>query len=372
MIALDYAISGYVPGRKGGMPHGKVIELWGKESSCKSTVLQYIMKGYTDRGGACLVADVEESHDAAILEFRGVDTDALRFIEKPVKEDKDGHVIYEPDYSLQEFMDLSLEGLGKIRALSKDAPLMLALDSLAMIDTEEQEEAKSSGKENMRTSVNKATVLSRHLGRFCKSIRRYEAGFVVVNQIRQKPGAMFEDPDYSTGGNAKNHVFSLRVKLKGGNRIKPDEDPFVSKVNKGDKAVGISTRFEIVKNKLAPPYAAGRGFLFFDERGFCPYFNFVKMIVEDRALHEENTPFKKSGISFEWKGTPIGKGIKQLARNLKDDPDLMEEMEHELFIEPKGVDVLAEQQMADEEVGQDEEEVVEAPKKRRGRPKKKA
>jgi hypothetical protein len=87
--------------------------------------------------------------------------------------------------------------------------------------------------------------------------------------------------------------------------------------------------------------------------------------VEDRALHEEDNPFKKSGLNFEWKGTPIGKGIKQLARNLKDDPDLMEEMEHELFIEPKGVDVLAEQQMADEE------EVVEAPKKRRGRPKKK-
>jgi recombination protein RecA len=331
--SLDYAIGGYVFGKVGGIPHRRVVEIWGPESSGKSALLDHIIINYCKVGGIVLLGDRENSHqESRLLQLgAGPFVKRVRYISKPVTfVNEYGEKVTEfvNDYTIEDFMSLSIEGIKKIRTVS-NAPILLGLDSLAYTLTDAQQlVCDGEGDFNMKVMTDMSRVLAQRFSDFCSDLTKYDVGFVVVNQVRQKPGQVFGDPDYSPGGNSKNHAFSIRIKLSKGTLIKPGDDPI--REHEGKDPVGLMCSFVVNKNKVAPPYRTGEFALYFDDRGIFKEETFARLLVNREKYNSENE-FEKSGSWFSWKGERIGQGIKNMAKTFSENPDLMEEIEYALF-----------------------------------------
>lgn len=339
-ISLDFAIGGYIRGKRGGIPHRRATEIWGPESSGKSVLLDHIMLNWCRSGGVVLLADRENSHEEGRLVEIGLGPylKSIRYIQKPVK--VDGDTVFTNDYSLEYFMESAENGVKQIRDRNKTVSILVALDSLAYLSTDAQEKVLNDGEDfNMKTMLDMSKILSQRFNNFCSKITKNNSALVVVNQFRQKPNQLFGDPDYSPGGNAKNHAFSLRIKLDAGQRIKAADDP--TRTHEGDDPVGILCSFVINKNKVAPPFRRGRFSLYFDDRGIFHEETFAHLLV-DRRKFDYSEHFEKSGVWYSWKGERIGQGLKGLVNTFVERPEIMYEMEAELFLKEIGKEEVEE------------------------------
>jgi recombination protein RecA len=323
---LDYAIGGYQRGMRGGIPIGRATEIWGPESTGKSTLLDNIIKNFlNEMDGIFILADKEHAHEERRMLEIGVDPTNLVFMEKLVKED-----LKNPeDYTLEDFFSVGKKAFQTIRKTHPEVPIAIALDSLGAIDTAMQQTEDT----NMRTRLDKAAVMTDLFPNFCSFITEVGGTVILVNQMRTKPGVTFGDPTYSPGGDLKNFMFSLRIKVEREEIIKADKDP--TRKPDGPDDIGIITRFKINKNKIAPPFRKGKFALFFDDRGiYYPYG--LALMIEDRKVYErENCLLEKTGNTYSFNGEILGKSFKAMVRTLAENEELMMEIEQDLFGSPE-------------------------------------
>jgi recombination protein RecA len=324
-VSLDYAIAGFRPGTKGGIPHGKAVEIWGPESGGKSVLLDHIIREFLNMqpSGVVFLGDSEHSHEERRMLEVGIDPSRLRFIQRYDETGKDPR-----DFNLEEFFNLASKSFKKIRAISREIPILISLDSLAATDPGAVDGDYEAG--NMRDKMDKSLAMSRMFPRFCSEVTTSNATLIIVNQMREKPGVTFGDPQYSPGGNAKNFMFSLRIKLSSGAKIPSDKDPSIDQHS--PDPVGLICSFTINKNKLAPPFRRGSFYLMFDERGIFQEATFAQLLI-DREFHkyDERVDYEKSGW-WLWKGDRVGRGINGMTRAFLENPELMGEIEEELFL----------------------------------------
>ena len=360
-ISLDYAIMGY-RGLKGGIPHGRTIEIWGPESGGKSALLDHIIREFINMGGIVLLGDREHSHEEKRMREIGINPALFRFIEKPREKVKPGEL--PSDFYLEEFFDLTLAAFKKIRAAFPDIPILVALDSLAATPTKDVYN-KEYDELTLRDRLDKSVAMSVLFPQFCGEITTSNATFIVVNQLRQRPGITWGDADYSPGGKAKDFMFSLRIKLDVGTPIKGSDDPSIDQLE--PDPVGLLCKFRIYKNKVAPPLRTGGFWLMFDSRGIFHEATFANLLLE-RKCHERGQGFEKSGSWYVWKEETIGQGFKGLVRYFMENPDVMLEMEQELFAyaEPE-TEKQFRDSVEDKEVEEVEEVIVPKPKRKRGK-----
>jgi recombination protein RecA len=320
--ALDYAIGGYQKGYRGGIPIGRATEIWGPESTGKSTLLDNIIKNFlNEMDGIFILADKEHAHEERRMLEIGVDPTNLVFMEKLVKEDAKNP----EDYTLEDFFSMGKKAFQALRKTYPDVPIAIALDSLGAIDTAMQQTVDT----NMRTRLDKAAVMTDLFPNFCSFITEVGGTVILVNQMRTKPGVSFGDPTYSPGGDLKNFMFSLRIKVEREAIIKADADP--NRKGDGPDDIGIITRFKINKNKIAPPFRKGKFALLFDDRGiYYPYG--LALMIEDRKVWErDNCKLEKTANTWSWDGEVLGRSFKGMVKTLADNEELMYEIETELF-----------------------------------------
>lgn len=330
--SLDYAIGGYRPGFKGGIPFGRCTEINGPESSAKSTLLDNIIKNFLDTYEAVvLLGDREHAHEVRRLTELGIDATNLRFIERPREGD------LHSDFVLEEFFEITEMVFRRIRKASPETPILVALDSLAATSTRMQIDAiskadpdkKGLSSYGMREQMDKSIIMSRFFPEFCSLITESNAVLIIVNQLRQKPGVLYGDPTYSPGGETLKFSASLRIKTSKGDEIKPSDDPI--REHWGDFPVGMTVKFKTTKNKVAPPWRTGTFPLFFDDRGIHYETCLVDMIIDFKCW-EKVVGLEKSGAWFSWGGERIAQGKGNLVKAFMEDHGLMEEIEKECFM----------------------------------------
>jgi len=322
--SLDYAIGGYQRGFRGGIPIGRATEIWGPESTGKSTLLDNIIKNFlNEMDGIFILADKEHAHEERRMLEIGVDPTNLVFMEKLIKEDAKNA----EDYSLEDFFEVGKKACKAIRKAHPEVPIAIALDSLGAIDTTMQQAVE--GNQSMKEMLNKAATMTAMFPNFCSFITEIGGTVILINQQRTKPGMSFGDPTYSPGGDTKNFMFSLRIKVERDEIIKADADP--TRSPDGPDDIGIITRFKINKNKIAPPFRKGRFALLFDDRGiYYPYG--LALLIEDRKVWERNgCRLEKVGNTYSWDGETLGRSFKRMVKTLAENEELMCEIEADLF-----------------------------------------
>lgn len=335
---IDYAISAYRPGVKGGCPAGRVVELWGEEMACKSSILDKLTAEAQKMGCAVLGCDREHTHEAKRMMLHGVDPSKIRFIEKPIdkevvkKRGKRDAIEEARDVTLEEFFFLSIEGVKKIKAVSPDTHVLVWLDSLTAMKTNMEEEATGEDRYsegNMRVKSDKSILLSDVFPKYCSDITALGASFIFVSQVREKPGVLYGESQYASGGKAKSHMCSLRIRLHKGAVITADKDPLYE--HECDDAVGLNVKFEVHKNKLFDPYRRGNFVLYFDQRGLW-YPENLWNLIEYRKKIGKGT-LEKVGAWYSYKGERIGQGRSNVIKYLHEHPDIALDMEREFFLE---------------------------------------
>jgi len=345
-ISLDYAIAAYKKGRRGGIPIGKSFEISGLESTGKSALLDHMIRETLKAGGAFFLCDPEHSHTPDRLTAIGVgDMTNLRFMEKPRdavidqegKKKKKSHY----DFILEEFFETAEKTIIAFRKkVSKEIPIVMALDSLAAIKTKTQVEAE---KEGMYEGFDTAKQMKVHFAELCALMAKSYGSIILVNQLRVIPGVQYGDIYRTPGGDCKNFAFSFRIRMESSKKIKVggeagkvitdvlhDEDYYIKTGDYVKKdTIGLLGQGKIVKNKLAEPFRTFRFPLMF-QGGMSDPWCFAMMLI-DRDKVSVSEHFTKDGNTYYWYDDKLGIGEANLARTLAAHPDLMKEMEEELF-----------------------------------------
>lgn len=329
-ISFDWAVAGYIFGKMGGIPHSRVIEISGPESSGKSTFLDIIMGSFQKKhGGYVLLCDAEHAHDDARMRELGVDPDNIVLIESEKVDDED------VDPTLEEFFDYSEFTIKKIRKNDRDTPILVGLDSVAQIDTNLQKEAvkvtdKSSQKDlgdnsySMKESLDKAKVINDRLPRYASMLQQNNATLIVVNQLRDIPGVMFGDTQREPGGRRLKFTASLRFRVGRESFIFPKDDYKEHGQNK--YPIGINMKFKIIKNKVAPPFREGTVPIMFDERGVWKSKCLMDLISDLEWFNNPDCFIEKSGAWYNYKEERMGQGLVNACKFLDDNPEIMEEI----------------------------------------------
>jgi recombination protein RecA len=276
-IALDMAIG------IGGFPRGRVIEIYGPESSGKTTLAIHAIAEAQKAGGIAAIIDAEHAFDRIYAENLGVDVENL--------------LISQPDNGEQ-----ALEIADHL--IRSGAIDIVVIDSVAAL-TPKAEIEGDMGDSRMGLQ---ARLMSQALRKLTANISKTNTCCVFINQLREKIGVMFGNPETTTGGNALKFYASLRIDIRRIGQIKDGED-----IN------GNRTRVKIVKNKLAPPFKKAE----FD----IMYGQGISKIGEIVDLGVEQEVIKKSGSWFSYGETKLGQGRETVKQLLKDNPELAEELE---------------------------------------------
>jgi recombination protein RecA len=276
-IALDMAIG------IGGFPRGRVIEIYGPESSGKTTLAIHAIAEAQKAGGIAAIIDAEHAFDRTYAENLGVDVENL--------------LISQPDNGEQ-----ALEIADHL--IRSGAIDIVVIDSVAAL-TPKAEIEGDMGDSRMGLQ---ARLMSQALRKLTANISKTNTCCVFINQLREKIGVMFGNPETTTGGNALKFYASLRIDIRRIGQIKDGED-----IN------GNRTRVKIVKNKLAPPFKKAE----FD----IMYGQGISKIGEIVDLGVEQEIIKKSGSWFSYGETKLGQGRETVKQLLKDNPELADELE---------------------------------------------
>ena len=281
-IGLDIALG------VGGYPKGRVIEIYGPESSGKTTLTLHAIAECQKAGGIAAFIDAEHAFDRFYAEKLGVDLGEL--------------VISQPDNGEQalEIAD------NLIRSGAVDA---LVIDSVAALTPKSEIEGEM-GDSKMGLH---ARLMSQALRKLTASISKTNCTVFFINQLREKIGVMFGNPETTTGGNALKFYASVRIDIRRSTQLKDTEGG----------VQGNKTRVKIVKNKVAPPFKTAEFDIMYGEG--------VSKIGEILDIGVEKDIIEKSGSWFSYGGSKLGQGRDSVKSILKDNPELMEELEQKIL-----------------------------------------
>ena len=272
----------------GGYPKGRVIEIYGPESSGKTTLTLHAIAECQKAGGIAAFIDAEHAFDRFYAEKLGVDLGEL--------------VISQPDNGEQalEIAD------NLIRSGAVDA---LVIDSVAALTPKSEIEGEM-GDSKMGLH---ARLMSQALRKLTSSISKTNCTVFFINQLREKIGVMFGNPETTTGGNALKFYASVRIDIRRSTQLKDTEGG----------ALGNKTRVKIVKNKVAPPFKTAEFDIMYGEG--------ISKIGEILDIGVELDIIEKSGSWFSYGGSKLGQGRDSVKSILKDNPELMEELEQKII-----------------------------------------
>lgn len=275
-IGLDAALG------IGGFPRGRVIEIYGPEASGKTTLAIHAIAEAQKNGGIAAIIDAEHTFDRNYAEKLGVDVENL--------------LISQPDNGEQalEITD------NLIRSGALD---IVVIDSVAALTPKAEIEGEM-GDSKMGLQ---ARLMSQALRKLTANISKTNTSCVFINQLREKIGVMFGNPETTTGGNALKFYASVRIDIRRTNQLK-----------EGEEAIGNRTRAKIVKNKLAPPFRKADFDILYGEG--------ISQLGEIVDLGTDFNIIKKSGSWFSYGDTKIGQGRDAVKQILKDNPELYEEL----------------------------------------------
>ena len=272
----------------GGYPKGRVVEIYGPESSGKTTLSLHAIAECQKSGGIAAFIDAEHAFDRFYAEKLGVDLAEL--------------VISQPDNGEQalEIAD------NLIRSGAVDA---LVIDSVAALTPKSEIEGEM-GDSKMGLH---ARLMSQAMRKLTASISKTNCTVFFLNQLREKIGVMFGNPETTTGGNALKFYASVRLDIRRSTQIKDTEGA----------VLGNKTRVKVVKNKVAPPFKTAEFDIMYGE-GISKTGEIIDLGVEHEII-------EKSGSWFSYGGTKLGQGRDSVKLLLKDNPELMEELEGKIF-----------------------------------------
>ena len=281
-IGLDIALG------VGGYPKGRVIEIYGPESSGKTTLTLHAIAECQKAGGIAAFIDAEHAFDRFYAQKLGVDLGEL--------------VISQPDNGEQ-----ALEIADNL--ICSGAVDALVIDSVAALTPKSEIEGEM-GDSKMGLH---ARLMSQDLRKLTASISKTNCTVFFINQLREKIGVMFGNPETTTGGNALKFYASVRVDIRRSTQLKNSEGG----------VLGNKTRVKIVKNKVAPPFKTTEFDIMYGEG--------ISKIGEILDIGVEHDIIEKSGSWFSYGGSKLGQGRDSVKAILKDNPELMEELEQKIL-----------------------------------------
>ncbi len=271
----------------GGFPKGRVIEIYGPESSGKTTIALHTIAEAQKKGGICAFIDAEHAFDKFYAEKLGIDTGSL--------------LISQPDDGEQ-----ALEIADNL--IRSGAIDVLVVDSVAaLVPRAEIEGDMGDSKVGLH-----ARLMSQALRKLTGSINKTGCVAIFINQLREKIGIMFGNPETTTGGNALKFYASVRLDIRRSSQIKD-----------GDQVIGNRTKVKIAKNKVAPPFRVVE----FD----IMYGRGISRVGEVLDIAVEANIVQKSGSWFSYDGTKLGQGRDSVKNLLEDNPELLADIEGKIL-----------------------------------------
>ena len=267
----------------GGLPRGRIIEVYGPESSGKTTLAQHVVAQAQKMGGQCAYIDAEHALDPGYAAKLGVDLDNL-WISQP---------------------DTGEQALEIADTLVRSGAIdVLVVDSVAALVPKAELEGEM-GDSHVGLQ---ARLMSQALRKLTASVARSNTLVIFINQLRMKIGVMFGNPETTTGGNALKFYASVRLDIRR-----------VTSIKDGDQVIGNQVRVKVVKNKVAPPFRKAEFEITFGEG--------VSKIGEIVDLGVEYGIIQKSGSWYSYSGSKLAQGRDATKSLLKDNPELCEELE---------------------------------------------
>lgn len=280
-LTLDIALG------TGGLPRGRVVEIYGPESSGKTTLAIHAIAEAQKAGGIAAFIDAENAFDSNYAKRLGVDIENL--------------LVSQPDNG-EQALEIA-ENLIRSGAID-----IIVIDSVAALTPKSEIEGEM-GDSKMGLQ---ARLMSQALRKLTGTINKTGCCCIFINQLREKIGVMFGNPETTTGGNALKFYASVRLDIRR-----------ISQIKEGDSAVGNRTRVKVVKNKLAPPFRQAE----FD----IIYGLGISKVGEIIDLAVDHNIVKKSGSWFSYGETKLGQGRDAVKQLLLDNPELSEEIENKII-----------------------------------------
>ncbi|MAS29784.1 MAG: recombinase RecA [Flavobacteriaceae bacterium] len=285
-IGLDHALG------IGGYPKGRIIEIYGPESSGKTTLTLHAIAECQKLGGICAFIDAEHAFDRFYAEKLGIDLEEL--------------IISQPDHGEQ-----ALEITDNL--IRSGAVDIVVIDSVAALTPKSEIEGEM-GDSKMGLH---ARLMSQALRKLTASISKTKCAVFFINQLREKIGVMFGNPETTTGGNALKFYASVRLDIRRSTQIKGPEA----------QVLGNRTRVKVVKNKVAPPFKTTEFDIMYGEG--------ISKIGEILDIGVNNEIIKKSGSWFSYGETKLGQGRDTVKILFQDNPELLEELESKIMVSLK-------------------------------------
>ena len=297
-LALDIALG------VGGYPRGRIVEIYGPESSGKTTLTLHAIAEAQKAGLSCAFIDAEHAFDPVYAKNLGINLEEM--------------IISQPDNG-----EAALEIADTL--VRSGAVDLIVIDSVAaLVPQVELEGGMADNQMGLQ-----ARLMSKALRKLTSTVSKTNATVIFINQIRMKIGVMFGNPETTTGGNALKFYASVRLDIRRGNAIKDQ-----------DEVLGNETKVKVVKNKVAPPFKIAEFEIIYGEG--------VSRLGEIIDLAVKNEIIEKSGSWYAYKGEKIGQGKENAKANLKENPKLAAEIE-DVLREKLGVAKHAKKSQAKEE-----------------------
>jgi recombination protein RecA len=276
-ISIDYALG------IGGMPRGRVVEIYGPESSGKTTLALQVIAEAQKTGGMAAFVDAEHALDAAYAQKLGVDLENL--------------LVSQPDHGEQALEIVEV----LIRSGGVD---VVVVDSVAALVPKAEIEGEM-GDAQMGLQ---ARLMSQALRKLTGVVSKSKTTLIFINQLREKIGVMFGNPETTTGGRALKFYASVRIDIRR-----------IASIKDGDQVIGGRTRVKVVKNKMAPPFREAEFDIMYGE-GISREGDLLDLAVEKRII-------EKSGAWFAYAGERLGQGRENAKQFLKENPDIRQIIE---------------------------------------------